>query len=147
MGSLRLFLALSVVIQHMGNPLGIRLLDAGVAVYLFFLISGFYMALVLNTKYVGPGSVPIFYLNRFVRIWPVYFVSVLISLWAGWWGILAGRMEGLASYWKAFIVFSNFTLIGLDSFLHIGLSPEGISFAPSGLSAATGMKFVITFPP
>jgi peptidoglycan/LPS O-acetylase OafA/YrhL len=53
MGTLRLFLALSVAFGHFGMPLG--LLTSDIAVQSFFVISGFYMALVLNEKY-EPGS-------------------------------------------------------------------------------------------
>jgi peptidoglycan/LPS O-acetylase OafA/YrhL len=47
MGVLRLFLALSVVIWHLPAR-SANLVDAGVAVLMFFIISGFYMALVIN---------------------------------------------------------------------------------------------------
>jgi hypothetical protein len=61
MGSLRLFLALSVAFGHFGVPLGFPTSD--IAVQSFFVISGFYMALVLNEKY-GPGSYWLFISNR-----------------------------------------------------------------------------------
>ena len=43
-----------------------------VSVQVFYIISGFYMALILNTKYVGPGSYRVFIANRLLRIFPAY---------------------------------------------------------------------------
>ncbi len=53
MGVLRLFLALSVLLGHTRGHgfLGLSFLDRELALQTFFIISGFYMALVLNEKY------------------------------------------------------------------------------------------------
>lgn len=51
MGLIRLFLALSVVVHHLGSERPFWWVHAGVAVILFYMVSGFYMALVLNEKY------------------------------------------------------------------------------------------------
>jgi peptidoglycan/LPS O-acetylase OafA/YrhL len=77
MGSLRLFLALSVALSHFGLPLGVPTSD--VAVQSFYVISGFYMALVLNEKY-GADSYWLFISNRTLRLWPAYFVVLILSL-------------------------------------------------------------------
>jgi peptidoglycan/LPS O-acetylase OafA/YrhL len=77
MGSLRLFLALSVALGHFGLPLGVPTSD--VAVQSFYVISGFYMALVLNEKY-GPNSYWLFISNRVLRLWPAYFVVLALSM-------------------------------------------------------------------
>src|SRR3979411_2191986 len=77
MGSLRFLLALSVACGHFGVPLGFPTSD--VAVQSFFVISGFYMALVLNEKY-GPGTYWLFLSNRLLRIWPAYFLILILSL-------------------------------------------------------------------
>ncbi len=52
MGILRIFLALSVLMHHVPNH-KIAFLHAGVAVTAFFIISGFYMTLVIN-EYSAP---------------------------------------------------------------------------------------------
>ena len=61
MGVLRLFLALSVVNAHGGNLLGFQLVDPTMAVQTFYMISGFYMALVLHEKYQPKNSTEIFH--------------------------------------------------------------------------------------
>ena len=55
MGLVRFALALSVVFWHIrGAPF--HLINAAVAVSLFFIIPGFYMAMVINEKYANGES-------------------------------------------------------------------------------------------
>ena len=77
MGTLRFLLALVVAYGHFAVPLSFPTSD--IAVQSFFVISGFYMALVLNEKY-GPGSYWLFISNRLLRLWPAYFVVLILSL-------------------------------------------------------------------
>jgi peptidoglycan/LPS O-acetylase OafA/YrhL len=77
MGILRLVLALVVLTAHLGGPLPVAgLMNAGVAVQAFFIISGFYMALILETKYTSWKA---FYTNRALRIYPIYFVVLILA--------------------------------------------------------------------
>jgi peptidoglycan/LPS O-acetylase OafA/YrhL len=78
MGLLRLFLALCVVVDHL-RPFDPRyVLDAGTAVHCFFVISGYYMAMILTEKYSGsPGR---YLLNRVLRIWPAYLTVVFTTV-------------------------------------------------------------------
>jgi peptidoglycan/LPS O-acetylase OafA/YrhL len=79
-GSIRLFLALCVVVWHIPEP-PFRMLNAGVAVTCFFIISGFYMAMVINEKYArddGEPWISTFYLARFWRLYPAYFASLMV---------------------------------------------------------------------
>lgn len=84
MGTIRLLLALAVVIAHLGKLPGwpINLTGGGISVQLFYIISGFYMALVLNEKY-PPGSYWTFISNRFLRLFPTYLVALLLTLGYG----------------------------------------------------------------
>lgn len=76
MGILRTILALAVVVYHSNKIFGLRMCGGQVAVESFYMISGFYMALILNEKYLGNGHYKKFILSRFYRIFPVYW-SVL----------------------------------------------------------------------
>src|SRR5258707_7705774 len=89
MGVIRLLLALSVVEFHstraFGNP-GIWPVDLPngiVAVQAFYVISGFYMALVLSTKYAGePWR---FYRARALRLLPIYWLVLIPTVaFYGW---------------------------------------------------------------
>jgi peptidoglycan/LPS O-acetylase OafA/YrhL len=82
MGFLRVFLAIVVIINHTGPLFGLVFTDAYIAVKIFFIISGFYMALILNEKYTGPGSCRLFFTNRFLRLYPTYWRVVVFSVGA-----------------------------------------------------------------
>ncbi len=79
MGILRTILALAVVVYHSFKIFGLHMCGGQVAVESFYMISGFYMALILNEKYVGVGSYKKFILSRFYRIFPLYWVILLIA--------------------------------------------------------------------
>lgn len=79
MGLLRLLLAIAVIIYHTGPLWGIQSVGGVVAVESFFMISGFYMALVLNSKY-PTGSYSLFITNRLLRLYPAYWAMVGLTL-------------------------------------------------------------------
>lgn len=82
MGVLRILLALSVVASHGSAILGSTLYPGGVAVQIFFMISGFYMTLVLGERYgLGARGLMLFYTNRALRLYPAFLV-VTLGLWA-----------------------------------------------------------------
>lgn len=81
MGFLRYLLAAAVVFAHSAPDLGLPLLAGDLAVKLFFLVSGFYMNLVLSEKYLTlPGGLALFYRNRFLRIFPVFWLVIAAQL-------------------------------------------------------------------
>jgi peptidoglycan/LPS O-acetylase OafA/YrhL len=82
MGLLRLLLATAVIAEHSKPIFGLTLTGGHLAVRLFFIISGFYMALILSTKYTAaqPNRYWLFISNRFSRIYPSYFVVLFLSL-------------------------------------------------------------------
>ena len=67
MGIIRLLLALAVLLAHVENAPAflLRFIPGSLAVQCFYIISGFYMALVLNGKYSSKRD---FYFNRFLRL-------------------------------------------------------------------------------
>lgn len=74
MGILRVVLALVVVLAHAKG--GLAPMAGGYAVQAFYIISGFYMAMVLETRYTSLAS---FYANRALRILPTYYVVLIVS--------------------------------------------------------------------
>ncbi len=81
MGLLRLFLAVSVIVGHAGPILGATLIPAPVAVVTFFILSGFYMALVINEKYGSlKDGTRVFYSNRLLRLYPIYLAVLVASI-------------------------------------------------------------------
>ena len=79
MGAIRLLLALSVVAVHGGAIFGFSMVGGQIAVQSFYIISGFYMSLILNEKYIGVNnSYRLFLTNRLIRLYPIYW-SVLLG--------------------------------------------------------------------
>ena len=80
MGLLRFLLAVSVVLAHSTDIFGFSLVNSQVAVQAFYIISGFYMTLILNEKYIGKSnSYKLFITNRFLRLYPIYWVVLLLT--------------------------------------------------------------------
>jgi peptidoglycan/LPS O-acetylase OafA/YrhL len=122
MGAIRLILALSVTVWHVGGDAPFRMLNAGVAVLLFFVISGFYMALVINEKYAR-GDEPwlaTFYRARVLRLGPTYLAFLLIIIaWSTWTGSPNAFTQSPPEYvwWqRAGLVALNLFVAGQDLF-------------------------------
>lgn len=136
-GLLRLIFALTVVITHSHPVFGFTLGNSVIAVRAFFIISGFYMALVLERKYKSYKS---FVVNRFLRIYPVYWVVMILSLCLGlfliWWkGMSAGLLDhyilyfGNLSFISKFLLFvSQVIIFGRNIIMYSGLNPVSGSF-------------------
>jgi peptidoglycan/LPS O-acetylase OafA/YrhL len=83
MGVLRFLLATCVIAAHARSTiLGLPLMASGLAVRTFFMISGFYMTLILSSKYRADrkGGKWLFISNRFLRIYPSYLVVLGVSV-------------------------------------------------------------------
>jgi peptidoglycan/LPS O-acetylase OafA/YrhL len=128
MGILRFLLALSVVIIHSAPFLGLQLVSGTSAVQGFFIVSGFYMSMILNEKYPASANGNwLFYSNRFLRIYPTYWVTLSIAVLVALifpYGIIANWKMAISNYdWSTllYLVVSNLTLIGIDlgNFLRI----------------------------
>jgi peptidoglycan/LPS O-acetylase OafA/YrhL len=76
-GTYRTLLALMVVTQHIA---GVHVLGA-YAVFGFYILSGYLMTSVLHHNYgYNLAGVSSYALNRFLRIYPIYWVSILCSV-------------------------------------------------------------------
>ena len=135
MGILRYLLAMSVLFAHCGNNM---LLPANYAVEAFYIISGFYMTLILNEKYVGKNSYKVFITKRFFRLAPTYWAICLVTLL-----VVLGYTLFSISYPPDTIVFnphrasyntsvvtwisiftSNIIMLGQDIALFFGVNPN-----------------------
>jgi peptidoglycan/LPS O-acetylase OafA/YrhL len=81
MGILRILLAISVVLAHSSSIFGFSLVGGQIAVQAFYIISGFYMSLILNEKYIGVNnSYKLFISNRLLRLYPIYWTILLLTI-------------------------------------------------------------------
>lgn len=158
MGILRFILALCVVIQH-SNWKGPSPLPGYDAVHMFFVISGFYMAMVLRQKYgFTQAGIGRFWANRFLRLYPTYLAAVLAtvgwSLTCHWYsrGVapqfpLAANVEQAAPIATVSVWITTFTLVGVDLpnwFCHsVG---SGFYFAPPSSPPAMPANWLGNLP-
>jgi peptidoglycan/LPS O-acetylase OafA/YrhL len=146
MGFVRFFLAASVVIGHAPAHFGFKLLPDTMAVEVFFIISGFYMSMILTEKYTAQnwrGRVD-FYCSRFFRLWPVFIITTvltllfdaLVTLYLGHEPMASGDIRGAINndFLYGLFQLSNLTMIGQDVPYWFHASP------------ATGMHFTLGPP-
>ena len=122
MGILRIYLAISVVLHHCqfrDFPTPTHM-DGGVSVLLFFIISGFYITLILNEKY-NKLSNPIqsFYMGRAIRIFPLYLTILLFAIIffrsINQPSVFTDQL-GLSNISRLGLVLSNIFIVGQDVF-------------------------------
>ncbi|MFC0514574.1 acyltransferase family protein [Mucilaginibacter angelicae] len=134
MGFIRFLLACAVVLCHTSTIMGYSPVSGNLAVQCFYIISGFYMAMVLTEKYDNPGGRGQFYINRALKIYPVYwFVLLLLFTWS----IIVYHLKypgtldfytkysspAFASY--LYLVLANLLIIGLDWTFLLGIDRHG----------------------
>lgn len=160
MGSLRLTLALLVVYFHAGSPLGTAFVpDGRAAVQMFFLISGFYMTLVLNEKYRTAETNWLFYSNRFFRLWPAAFVVNLLVILSF---VMMDEVRlfmltmGIADFlaflgsldpWSlTLVIVTNLTVVGQDLLWFLRFDPTGTTYLPFGEPGHNGASLSLNHP-
>lgn len=138
MGFLRLCLALAVVVAHSEPLFGwdvTRLTGGRLAVQMFYIISGFYITLVLHRRYTGPGHYGHFMRNRFLRLYPAYATVALLTL------VIMGALSEWTpgsiwpfEYWSEWgttlspsslvaVVAANLFIFGQDALMFLAVDP------------------------
>jgi peptidoglycan/LPS O-acetylase OafA/YrhL len=135
MGTLRTIYALSVVFAH-SWPGGMVLIGGRHAVQLFYIISGFLISniLVENRTY---GSVGAIYVNRYLRLYPIYFVVSAITLAASMIGIepeLLNAYKHLPVSAICLLVTSNLLIVGQDWVMFSGIRQGHLVFTGESLN-------------
>lgn len=150
MGLLRLILALSVITAHLPGMFVIRGTVGDVSVQAFYMISGFYIAMILNGKYANNVE---FWRNRLLRLFPAYLVVLALSLLVklvtspglGAWLTPASGMSPLS--WL-YLVISNLIMVGQDwiFFIHGGGSFVSLMVVPQAWSLGIEITFYAVAP-
>ena len=139
---------------------GVPIPDGWLAVQMFFMISGFYMALVLNEKYSTAESNWVFYTNRVLRLWPpalvvnalvvvsllVYGEVLLFNLTMGI-GEFLDLLRSLDGLTLAYLGFVNLFIIGMDSIWFVGITPEtGMGYLRDGRHTFGAASLMLNHP-
>lgn len=128
MGAIRVLLALAVLLSHL--PLAhYHILSGGLAVQAFFIISGFYMALVLDGKYRDIG---LFWSNRLLRLAPTYLIMLALGAVAlfGLKASVTASPELMASLFRnplaaVTMVVENLVVVGQDLLFWFRIDDHG----------------------
>nr|WP_158423513.1 acyltransferase [Mycobacterium sp. EPa45] len=133
MGTLRTLFAISVVFAH---TIGYVFVGGRNAVELFYMISGFLISYVLVEKKVY-SNIKSFYINRYLRLYPIYVVVALLTL-VGLTVAALALKEDVAFFSvyqraplaaNALLVFSNLTLFLQDWVLFSGVEHGQLVFS------------------
>src|SRR5579863_1890587 len=132
MGILRMLLAIVVVIEHCGGFSGFNYINSTIAIQSFFIISGFYMSIIINEKYNGHNAYKLFISNRFLRLFPIYTCIAIITFVvayfynaSGYRQVIFSDFGNLTLFSKMYVVFINLFIVGQDTTLFLGLDAHG----------------------
>lgn len=143
MGILRVLLALVVVIAHSRPIFGFNITDALTAVQMFYIISGFYMSLILTDKY---RSYKTFITNRFLKLYPIYLVVLVASVVISLITFLINReglildawinqSSGISFFSILFLIFVNLIIFGQDLVMFMGFNSGNLQFNSNYLNS------------
>lgn len=121
-------MALAVVFGHSAPISYLSFVYADVAVQAFFIISGFYMSLVLNNRYVGNRAYSLFITNRFLRLFPAYWVVLLVTallMIPGEIPLFRDWNNGLKFSTAMYLLLSNVFMLGTDLSYFLSLTADG----------------------
>ena len=138
MGTLRTLFAIAVVLAH---SYGFVFVGGKNAVQLFYMISGFLISYVLVERKVYKNTRS-FYLNRYLRLYPIYFVVALLSLVAF---VFASAIGNEVNFFKVYrdapyaanilLVFSNATLFFQDWVMFSAVESKELVFSANFLKS------------
>lgn len=128
MGILRTIFAITVVFAH---SYGFVFVGGRNAVQLFYITSGFLISYILNNNKNYDKSIN-FFINRILRLYPVYYVVAVLTLFA----FMFGNNEAFFSVYKnipidakALLVTANLFLFGQDWVMFSGIDKGNLVFA------------------
>jgi peptidoglycan/LPS O-acetylase OafA/YrhL len=136
LGLLRVVLAIAVLITHSAYATSMSIPGA-IAVKLFFIISGFYMAMILCEKYTNRYRS--FYKNRSLRLFPLYITTIgFIFLFGATTAIVRGssitnsfdifyayQNRDIAISTALFLLFSNLSMLFQDVIFFLSPADNG----------------------
>jgi len=150
MGYIRFLLAMTVLLAHLSVPIQFSGFGGANSVEAFFFISGFLIAAILSNTYRSTRN---FYLNRFLRIFPMYWVVLIISLFVfqinspQFKFFAQGDVNDLNLSQILFLIFTNVFIIASDILVFLNLNSTGeVGFVGFNNIQVTGTDFLVVAP-
>ena len=155
MGTLRLIFTITIILGHIYSICGFRyheLLSSPIAFESFFLLSGFYIAMVWQKDYSKlKGGYKKFLQKRVLRIFPLYWLVLLVSIVVSLLtyvsigdplllGVAISNWTKLSWTVKLYVLFSNIFIFGQEAIFFLKINFETGSFERS-------QKFIDGTPP
>lgn len=141
LGTFRLVLALLVAFSHAGGAIA-GFNPGVVAVVCFYLISGYVMTGLLRDHYPDARRMPLFYLDRGLRLFPQYLVVAALTLA---WFATTGRHTAFlqhAPQWQDLV--ANLTVVPLNYFMYNGT--DRFTLIPPAWSLGAEIQFYLLIP-
>jgi peptidoglycan/LPS O-acetylase OafA/YrhL len=149
-GLLRLYSALVVVWYHAGPILGRSPYGGEATLRVLFIISGFYMALILSEKYTGPDQLRLFLTNRALRLFPIYWLTLAVSIAVLPTVFTSATVHGqyVAPGARTYLIFSSLFMFLQDWVLFFGIKPETgtLFFTPNFPAYQPFLSTFMVFP-
>ena len=144
MGTIRFLLAISVLISHLHiQEIKYFLNNGSDSVQLFFIISGFYMFMILKNKYSKIKNAYFYFIsNRFLRIYPIYYIVLIITIAYAVYSIkfspnlpndfapFFAFYHQLDSFYLYLLSFLNISIIGQESLSFFNYGVTDLIFLP-----------------
>jgi peptidoglycan/LPS O-acetylase OafA/YrhL len=122
---------------------------AGYSVTLFFVLSGFLITYLLTMEKTKTGTIHLknFYVRRILRIWPVYFMAILLTLalvpFVPTMGFLPGTGKSLVFYLCFFpnVAYSyGFAIVAITPLWSVGVEQQFYAFWPMLMKKSGSLK-------
>jgi len=150
MGYVRFLLASSVLLVHFNAPVALSGFGGANSVEAFYFISGFLIATILTKKYSRYRD---FYINRFLRIFPMYWIvlvsSFLLVIFFSRKNVFYTNAShvNLDLIQTAFLSLSNVFILGSDLLVFLNVDSVGnIGFVGFKNSQVTETGFLLVSP-
>jgi peptidoglycan/LPS O-acetylase OafA/YrhL len=150
MGYIRFLLATSVMLAHLNAPIVICGFGGANSVEAFFFISGFLIASILNKTYHSRRN---FYLNRFLRIFPMYWLVLTVTLI---FRSIDSKIDGISpdvdfnlsnQFQLLFLILLNILILGSDLLVFLRVNSDGMfDFIGFRNTNVTGTEYLLVSP-
>jgi peptidoglycan/LPS O-acetylase OafA/YrhL len=141
MGILRLVLALMVLLSHADVRIA-QLNPGATAVIGFYLISGYVMAGLVHRHYDEPRRMPMFYLDRVLRLFPQYLAYAGATL--AWYAWAHTPTQFLARSPDALDLLNNLIVVPLNFYMYNGA--DAFTLIPPAWSLGAELQFYLLAP-